>query len=736
MDMAAKFQDQFVFHMTGKRSGAELDGIGSLSLRPAHLAAYRDLTRLRYDFPLLLTEDPAAPEPAVPLSALVNRLLAELAPRGTEGERLRRLVLRLEREIRVLVGAGESGSLSELWSKAAERIAGDEEISQVLAHAAKSLKTDGALIDCTPELAPRLLTHAWRVVHAKQARDFRALVDDLVRKCSDILRAAYVRSEAGQRPLALRAAVGAFHADSFDFDAMSRLVGRGVPKEDLPPARRQRIEHALAVLRSQRFYPDPKAGGVTPFEFCFEHCAAAAAAYRERLPAVVDVVKAIAIAELEARGRYDEQEHDPFFERYDLNALTTADLTLFPAYLVCIPAGRNDVPENAALIDMLSSGLPVKVAVMIDDLIEPASIGTGHFAFGVRGARLATTAMGLGGMFVLQSPGSNLPAMRERCARGMSCPGPALFCVYPGTAASDLPAYLSAAASMESRAFPAFTYDAQAGANWAERFSLEANRDPHTDWPVDRFEYADEAMQRNDQPLAFTFADFVLCDRRYADHFALVPRSRWNASMLPVAEWLALGSREVGDRVPYLLAVDDSNVLHRVIVDARLMQATRRALLLWHRLQEHAGIHDSHAQRLLAREKAEWQAQLAAAAALAAAATPASPQARAAGAATVETTVTPGSTEEPAASAKPPSDEPWIETARCPSCGECTAINDRMFAYNENKQAYFLDVNAGTYRQLVEAAEVCQVAIIHPGKPRNPNEPGLAELIERAQPFQ
>ena len=59
-----------------------------------------------------------------------------------------------------------------------------------------------------------------------------------------------------------------------------------------------------------------------------------------------------------------------------------------------------------------------------------------------------------------------------------------------------------------------------------------------------------------------------------------------------------------------------------------------------------------------------------------------------------------------------------------------------MFGYDERKQAYLKDLTAGTYRQLVEAAESCQVAIIHPGKPRNPAEPGLEELIERAKPFQ
>ena len=58
-----------------------------------------------------------------------------------------------------------------------------------------------------------------------------------------------------------------------------------------------------------------------------------------------------------------------------------------------------------------------------------------------------------------------------------------------------------------------------------------------------------------------------------------------------------------------------------------------------------------------------------------------------------------------------------------------------MFAYDANKQAFIKDLNAGTYRQLVEAAENCQLSIIHPGKPHNPNEPGLDELIKRAEPF-
>jgi len=68
-------------------------------------------------------------------------------------------------------------------------------------------------------------------------------------------------------------------------------------------------------------------------------------------------------------------------------------------------------------------------------------------------------------------------------------------------------------------------------------------------------EYADEQMQRVTERAAFTFADFVLCDKRYFGHFARVPRLLWGAAMLPVADWLQLGTKEAAGRVPYLLAV-------------------------------------------------------------------------------------------------------------------------------------------------------------------------------------
>ena len=721
-------REQMLFHLGGgRRDGGAAFG-ASRALWPALLAPYRQLSRLRHDFPLVLLEEAGADGFAPPLSTVLGRLAETLAPRGIEGERLRRHLLGIEDTLRAMVAEGATGTLSALWPLALERLQSthDETARRVLAQAGQALPYDGELAACDAALPARLMTLAWRRAQREKAQAFRRRCDVLMRKLSDIRRAAWVHSLAGRKPEALAAGLGDAHAALFDFEVMSRLLSRRTPADELPAARRRRIESTLGVLSRQDYWPGAHAGAALPEDHVHTDCASAMEAFRARLPQALELLKAIAVAELECEGRYDENEHDALFEHFDAGSLGAEDFALLPDRLVLIPPGENAAAVNAGLMEMLSSGLPAKVLVQVDDLLDEAALGTGRFAFGVRGARLATTAMGLGGMFVLQCSSAAMPALAARITRGMSCRSPALFAVYAGAPDSHIGAYLDAAAATESRAFPTFCYDAAAGDNWATRFSLDANREPERDWPHDELEAADDALQRVMLSLEFTYADFVFTDARHAMHFLPVPRSRWHDGQVPVAEWLRLPEVTAATKLPYVLAVDAEDQLQRVLVDARLMKATRERLLLWRRLQEHAGIHDSHAERLLAQERAKVQAAavLAAQAAVAPNATaPASTQATAAAPAVAQ------------AATQPASDEAWIETIRCPSCNECQLINPRLFTYNENKQAYIADIGAGTYRDLVEAAESCQVAIIHPGRPRNPDEPGLEELIERAKPF-
>ena len=61
---------------------------------------------------------------------------------------------------------------------------------------------------------------------------------------------------------------------------------------------------------------------------------------------------------------------------------------MFPDYLVVLGV-KPSTADNAGLLDALSSGIPLKIVVNIDDLIEEGPPGDGHFAFGLRSAQIA-----------------------------------------------------------------------------------------------------------------------------------------------------------------------------------------------------------------------------------------------------------------------------------------------------------------------------------------------------------
>ena len=731
--------DPVTFHLTGKRPVGAPDGIEGL--RPALLAHFRDLTQLRYDYPVVLVEGQGEGAGVRSLSGLVDGMLQQLAPAGPDSEQLRKMVLQLEREIRVMLSEGVDGLISELWDAASGRLAArtDAAFGQTVRIARAALAVDGRVVDCDEAIAGSFISHVWVKVQGEKARRFRAIATRLAVKLEDILRSEFIRSPAGRSVDSLKAAIGGAHHQLFDFAAMSRMLPQATARDTLPETRRRRIEWALWVLKRQRFFAraigqDKPSDAGEPYSFMFETCADALTAFRTRLADMVDLVKALSIAELEVDGAYVDSKHDAFFDRFDANSLSPQDMALFPDYLVILGV-RPSAADNAGLLDALSSGIPLKVVVNIDDLIEEGPPGDGHFTFGLRSAQLASMATGIGEAFVLQSASSNLYQLRDRVLAGLSYQGPALFSIFTGVPGNEgvISRYLSAASAMQARAFPTFTYDPAAGHDLASRFSLENNPQPDADWTVQDFEYADDDLQRVTEKVAFTFVDFLSGDPRYARHFARVTRKQWNDRMLPVVEWMARPAGGPVDRVPYVWAVDPKDVLVRVIADDKAIAATRRCLEIWHRLQEFGGVHNSHADRLLAREKAAWEEQHRREQAAAAVTVPA--PAPAASAPAVAPAAAAAAAPAPAKEPERSPDEAYIETGRCSSCNECILLNDRMFAYNENKQAYIANVDAGTYRQLVDAAESCQIGIIHPGKPRNKSEAGLDELMQRAAAF-
>ena len=387
-----------------------------------------------------------------------------------------------------------------------------------------------------------------------------------------------------------------------------------------------------------------------------------------------------------------------------------------------------DPAETAQIVELLAAGLPIKVLVQTDDVLEPTAVAEGHLVLGLRARQLVDTAIGLTDVFVFQSSASHLFRKSDSLIRGLSYDGPALFSVFSGANGhtGDVPVYLVAAAAMESRVFPALVYDPSAGSDWATRLRVDDNPAPDDDWPTHSFVCEDEILQARSETPAFTLADFMAMDDRFFGHFAIVPTADWSDATIPVPEALQTDVKGLPDELPCILLVNDKGRLQRAILDDRTLLETRRCLTMWHSLQELGGIHNSHAERLLAQER---ESRSIVALPSQTAEVPVEMPAISESTTTVEVPVPEAAVEESHG------DEPYIETARCTTCNECTNLNNRMFAYNAEKQAYIADPDAGTFRQLVEAAEGCQVSIIHPGKPRDPKEPGLEDLIRRAAEF-
>jgi hypothetical protein len=734
--MQVELQAHIAFHLTGRMHQGEGDALARSDLQPALFAGYRNLTALRYDFPLVLMA--GGDKPVQSLSALFDGA-AKAAAAKDDGERVRKHAVRLEREIRKLIADGATGTLFKLCDLGIAGLAkSDEALAKSLKGLRAALKHDGEVIDCDKAMPFRLVRHVWKGLQEKKAQKSRAEINALIMKLSDILSADFGHSKEGMSPERLQAAIGSAHRDAFDFAAMSRLFTETTINVPMAESRRQRIRSLLSALRAQRFFApaadsDKWIGVGEPYSFLFENSTDAVAAYRERLPKMTELAKAMAMAKLEADGEYSEARHDAFFAGFRDNGLDADDIAVFPDYLVCVNAHDLRAAETDLILRAFAAGMPVKLALQTDDLLEQSPIRDDYIFAGLRGRQLAGGAIGLGSSFVLQAASSGLYQLCEQVQRGLAYRGPAAFSIYSGANGGSLPPYLAAAAAAESRAFPAFTYDPSAGADWASRFSLAANSQVDVDWPMQRFDYEDAVQQLVSETMAFTLVDFAACDPRCGKYFAKVPRVKWTADLVPVAEFLTREPKDLTEKVPCLLMVDRDNQLQKVIVNDTLVQEARRCAETWRSLQELGGVHNSHAAKLLEQERKAWADQAEAAAFSAAANRPqanapvAAPAASAAAA--------PAAAAAVEAASEKASDDPYIETSRCTTCNECTQINDKMFGYDANKQAFIKDANAGTYRQLVEAAENCQISIIHPGKPRNPNEPGLDELIKRAEPF-
>ncbi len=491
---------------------------------------------------------------------------------------------------------------------------------------------------------------------------------------------------------------------------------------------------------------------------------------------MADGFKAIRMAELEIAGKYNKEEHDKFFTYFDWRQFNDEEYKMCPP-LVCI--GGDGAMYDIGFQNLsraLMSGTPVKVLVLDTQVYSntggQASMASfmsqvsdlAPYGDSSKGKQEKRKEMGLISMahrtsFVLQSAQSHLNHLLEGFIDGLNFRGPAIWNIYsvcqPEHGVGDDMATRQSKMAVESRAYPLMHFDPEKGQGWKQCLSIKGNPSIDQDWTRYTLHYTDEYGNEESMDLPFTFADWALTEGRFRKHFRIVPQDQWNDDMVLLHEFIELDESEQSDSIPYIWAINPAdNTLIRVVVDAEMVNSTLERREYWRLLKSLVGEDEEKIdpQKIAEQAKTEAAQKLisglmnlvaggdnedllkAITSAPASNIVAAPPTAAAAAPAAKAPTDTAAAPEDsaPAAGFEPV----WIETPDCTSCDECVDINPNIFQYNEEKKAVVVNPTAGTYEDIVKAAEKCTAVIIHPGTPWNPDEPNLDKLIKRAAKFQ
>jgi pyruvate-ferredoxin/flavodoxin oxidoreductase len=396
---------------------------------------------------------------------------------------------------------------------------------------------------------------------------------------------------------------------------------------------------------------------------------------------------------------------------------------------------------------------------------------------------------------VLQSSQASPAHLLGGVLRGLQSRYPAVFSLNspcpPEHGLGDDAATNAARLALESRAFALLIYDPAAGEAMADRLSLDGNPSVDDVWPTYDLRYTDPDGKEQVLTLPVTIADWAATEARFKKHFRLVPHDVDTDALMPFDAYMAAGAEDRAGKTPFIHALGADGHLGRLSVSEEIVELTADRLELWHQLRQMAGLevpesarasiadeieaefttrsdalkaeHDRTVTDLrtripaaIARRMAEGllrgtgngQERIAdllervqnmrtlepikkvdvggGNGGTAVAAAPAAPAVKADGA-----VAAPAEAEEEEGLGL----DPYIQTELCTACNECTNLNKRLFAYNDKKQAYIKDPKAGTFREIVMAAEKCPVSIIHPGTPLNPKEKDLEKWVKRAERF-
>ncbi|MCW8932698.1 MAG: ferredoxin [Gammaproteobacteria bacterium] len=662
-----------------------------------------------------------------------------------------------------------------------------EKIKKDIDQLIKNIPDDGLILGYGRFPALHLLMHLITHQSLPQLNQFKKETEKYIQDLQVLLDVDDTKKDDAKSSSSLKSNISS--NQFFNTESLSKVVKKhSQGSVSMSDSRRKRIEESLDVLKKfkekETLVHIVHASNVIENSswldesLCFtnEHhddpCQRATEIFDQEAKELATVFAAARIAKLELDHLYDENIHDPWFNNFNWEAFSKKELILVPSVIVLEAANRLVDESMVSFSHLLNSGRPVNVFVRVQAHNNPGAKANEDPFHNYR------TELGYLGISHRQAVVTQCSAARHELLlshfdTALNATRTSLHLINVGLREmgedSGLNAWLVAGAALEGRAHPFFVVDPGAGDSAADRFDFSGNPQPERDWPQQKFTYKNDAGEITEQDFDFTFADYALLIPRLHRHFSLIPPECDSEYLLPIAEYLALPEDDVDNLVPYIWAVNKNNDMRMLAVSRALVHACRDRLNFWHSLQEMSGVRSRYIEDAEIRFKSDAEMEIAKQVAQAKAEFDAElERVRTETASDVMSRLTdmllgmdlstttptirpPSSSENSQPTTEVVEEAPqevieeeieeesfedaWIDTPLCTTCNDCTDMNPLMFVYNDTNQAIIADLNAGTYLQMVEAAEICPSKCIHPGKPWDNSEPDLDELIERAKPF-
>jgi pyruvate-ferredoxin/flavodoxin oxidoreductase len=643
---------------------------------------------------------------------------------------------------------------------------------------------DGACLGCGEKTSIHLFTSTVAALMQPRAKAFVARLDDLIQRLEQHMRLRLAQAVDLSDTGAVARAVDGILPHDLTLSTLAASLGAGKPTQPLDPAWVKRTAQLLESLKDLhwRYVEGPTQRGRStmgmvnstgctsvwgstfpyhPYPFPWtshlfqDSPSVAMGLFEGHMVKMADGFKAVRMAEMELADAYIEERDHAFFNRFGWEQFDDEEWALCPPVVSLGGDGAMYDIGFQNLSRMMMAGKPIKVLVVDTQLYsntggqactsgftgqvsDMAPYGQARHGKSEIRKEMSLIGMAHRSAFVLQSTIAHVNHLLEGYIDGLNSRRPALFNIYavcpPEHGVGDDRSVAQSKLAVESRAYPLFRYDPDAGETFSACVSLEGNPSAGSDWPVYALEYLDEAGAKARLDLPVTFADFAATEARFGKHFRKAPPETWNDAMIPLAELLATPPDQRGGRFPYIWAADPKGQLMRLIVAEELVRASEERLQFWRQLKDVAAQSTVNETVVAERIRAELMQRIGASLGLNGAMAPA--PARAAAAATPPTAAMAPTVTTMAASAADsalPDYEPcWVETPECSGCSDCVTLAPGVFALNAERKAVVVNPKGGKFVDIVKSAEKCPAECLHPGAPWNPAEPGLDQLRARA----